>query len=111
MDAGFRIGILVVLVGLIALALWAGGVFAPSEHAADYDTATAGCVRGCCADPRSGGTDCVDSGIPCRDRTDGRNCFKRFIGGVEGCPNTARAGGIVAPPEDYRQFEECWAHN
>ncbi len=107
MDWLFSLAIVALLVVIGAILVGTGVI--DIGLAADHGTATAGCVRGCCTNER-GGTDCVNSTIPCKDRTDGRTCFKRFIGGVEGCPNVAGAKNIVAPPDGYRQFESCWIH-
>ena len=125
MSGGTQLGYFIALAALVSYVLYVNGVFdsvvpvvtdvigdvVPDiDRAEDYNTPTAGCARGCCASAAKSGVDCVSSTIPCKDRTDGRNCFKRFIGGVDGCPNADAAGGIVAPPDGYVQFENCWAH-
>jgi hypothetical protein len=65
-----------------------------------------GCRRYCCKNPD--GTDCRGTTKPCNVRSDGRSCFKRFQGGVDGCPNPSELRGVVAPPADYVS-ESCYA--
>jgi hypothetical protein len=104
---------LVLAVGALIIYLLSTGALDDGNdgQAADFGTPTWGCNRGCCMNPGLDGTDCVEGTIPCKDRTDGRHCFKRFIGGEAGCPNFAGAGGMVAPPDSYRQFETCFTHS